>query len=269
MTAAVHLPDSVWLDKYKYDDAERLYHEKVDGAPGSPLKSRLVQEIAKAREQIKTSLECVDDVVASLSSSTSSPKYTPVSASQLDAFAKKLDELTRTVSKIDARLSKLEKQCSGQQGSRTTSETRKASESRSSVKEEVKEEEDDDDVDLFGSESEEDEEAAKVKEQRLAEYAAKKSNKPTVIAKSNIILFVKPWDDETDMKEMERQVRLIVSDGLVWGASKLVPVGYGINKLQISCVVEDDKVSVDWLTETIEEIEELVQSVDIAAFNKV
>lgn len=55
---------------------------------------------------------------------------------------------------------------------------------------------DDDDVDLFGSESEEeDDQAAKIREQRLAEYAAKKSKKPALIAKSNIILDVKPWDD--------------------------------------------------------------------------
>jgi len=45
---------------------------------------------------------------------------------------------------------------------------------------------DDDDVDLFGSDSEEeDETAAKIREQRLAEYAAKKSKKPALIAKSN------------------------------------------------------------------------------------
>jgi translation elongation factor EF-1beta len=49
----------------------------------------------------------------------------------------------------------------------------------------------------------------------------------------------------------------------------LGPLAYGIKKLQISTVVEDDKVSVDWLTETIQEIEDLVQSVDIAAFNKI
>lgn len=55
---------------------------------------------------------------------------------------------------------------------------------------------DDDDVDLFGSESEEeDDAAAKIREQRLAEYAAKKSKKPALIAKSNVILDVKPWDD--------------------------------------------------------------------------
>ena len=32
---------------------------------------------------------------------------------------------------------------------------------------------------------------------------------------------VKPWDDETDMAELERQVRTIAMDGLVWGASEL------------------------------------------------
>jgi len=133
----------------------------------------------------------------------------------------------------------------------------------------AKKPEDDDDVDLFGSEDEEDAEAEKVREQRLAEYAAKKSKKPTLIAKSNVILDVKPWDDETDMKELEVGVRDIKMDGLLWGASKLVPVGYGIKKLQISCVVEDDKVSIDELTEKIQENEDMVQSVDIAAFNKI
>jgi len=128
--------------------------------------------------------------------------------------------------------------------------------------------EDDDDVDLFGSD-EEDDDAAKVREQRLAEYAAKKSKKPALIAKSNVILDVKPWDDETDMKELEKQVRGITMDGLLWGASKLVPLAYGIKKLQISSVVEDDKVSIDELTEKIQENEDYVQSVDIAAFNKI
>ncbi|XP_013180122.1 PREDICTED: elongation factor 1-beta' [Papilio xuthus] len=131
-------------------------------------------------------------------------------------------------------------------------------------------EEDDDDVDLFGSgDEEEDAEAARIREERLKAYADKKSKKPALIAKSSIILDVKPWDDETDMKEMENQVRTIEMDGLLWGASKLVPVGYGINKLQIMCVIEDDKVSVDLLTEKIQEFEDFVQSVDIAAFNKI
>ncbi|XP_023026492.1 elongation factor 1-beta' [Leptinotarsa decemlineata] len=128
---------------------------------------------------------------------------------------------------------------------------------------------DDDDVDLFASDEEEDETAAKVREERLKAYADKKSKKPELIAKSSIVLDVKPWDDETDMKELEKATRTIEMEGLVWGASKLVPVGYGINKLQIMCVVEDAKVSVDELVEKIQEFEDFVQSVDIAAFNKI
>lgn len=114
------------------------------------------------------------------------------------------------------------------------------------------------------------------------------SAEPVLIAKSNVILDVKPWDDETDMKKMEEEVRKIKQDGLLWGAAKLVPLAYGIKKLQISSVVEDDKVSIDWLTEQIEALEDYVsfkiirwddkvkyiflfqvQSVDIAAFNKI
>lgn len=57
------------------------------------------------------------------------------------------------------------------------------------------------------------------------------------------MLDVKPWDDETDLGQMEKMVRTIELDGLLWGTSKLVPVGYGIKKLVIMCVVEDDKVS--------------------------
>ncbi|XP_026185236.1 elongation factor 1-beta [Mastacembelus armatus] len=132
-----------------------------------------------------------------------------------------------------------------------------------------KDDDDDDDIDLFGSDDEEDAEAAKLKEQRLAEYAAKKAKKPALIAKSSILLDVKPWDDETDMAKLEECVRSIQMDGLVWGQSKLVPVGYGIKKLQINCVVEDDKVGTDILEEQITAFEDYVQSMDVAAFNKI
>ncbi|XP_065053424.1 elongation factor 1-beta-like [Rhopilema esculentum] len=117
-----------------------------------------------------------------------------------------------------------------------------------------------DDFDLFGSDDEE-EEAPK--------QPAPAKPKKVVIAKSVLVLDVKPWDDETDMSEIEKHVRSIEADGLVWGSSKLVPVGYGIKKLQISAVIEDDKISTDMLEERITEKEDLIQSMDIAAFNKV
>lgn len=133
----------------------------------------------------------------------------------------------------------------------------------------AQEEKDEDDIDLFGSDDEVDPEAEKLKEQRLAEYRNKKAAKPKVIAKSSIVLDVKPWDDETDMVALEAGVRAITMEGLLWGASKLVAVGYGIKKLVIQCVVEDDKVSTEDLEDQIRDLEDYVQSVDVAAFQKI
>ncbi|CAH1762718.1 16649_t:CDS:2 [Entrophospora sp. SA101] len=110
--------------------------------------------------------------------------------------------------------------------------------------------------------------AERQKAANLAEYQRKKANKPKPAAKSMVILDVKPWDDTTDMAELEKSVRSVSLDGLVWGTSKLVAVGYGIKKLQITCVVEDEKVSVDDMEEKITAFEDYVQSVDVAAFNK-
>lgn len=132
------------------------------------------------------------------------------------------------------------------------------------------EEEDDDDVDLFGSDDEEvDDEAEKLKQQRLAEYAAKKAAKGAKpAAKSIVTIDVKPWDDETDLDELLANVKAIDMEGLVWGGSQFIEVGFGIKKLQINCVIEDDKVSLDDLQEQIAEDEDHVQSSDIAAMQK-
>merc|ERR1712157_100016 len=90
-------------------------------------------------------------------------------------------------------------------------------------------EEEDDDVDLFGSDEEEDDEEKKrIAEERLKAYHEKKAKKPALIAKTSVLLDVKPWDDETDMDAMLAAVKTIEMEGLVWGANKLVPVGYGI-----------------------------------------
>jgi len=131
------------------------------------------------------------------------------------------------------------------------------------------EEEEDDEVDLFGSDDEEeDAEAARVRDERLAEYKKKKEGKTKPAAKSVVTMDVKPWDDETDMKALEASVRGIEKDGLVWGASTLVAVGFGIKKLQINLVIEDDKVGLDDLQEEISEFEDYVQSSDIVAMQK-
>ncbi|KAG0781277.1 hypothetical protein G6F21_011726 [Rhizopus arrhizus] len=129
--------------------------------------------------------------------------------------------------------------------------------------------EDEDDIDLFGSDEEEDAEAERIKAERVAEYNARKANKPKTIAKTTITLEIKPWDDETDMEAMTKAVKDITMDGLLWGGHQLVPIGYGIRKLQINCVVEDDKVLLDDLTDQITELEDYVQSDVISPIQKI
>merc|ERR1712244_72951 len=116
---------------------------------------------------------------------------------------------------------------------------------------------------------EEDAEAAKIREERLAAYAEKKSKKPALIAKTSVLLDVKPWDDETDMDALTSAVKSVEMEGLTWGATKYVPVGYGIKKLVVMCTVVDDKVSIEELQEKIENFEDFVQSCDVAAMNKI
>ncbi|CAL5071307.1 unnamed protein product [Urochloa decumbens] len=131
---------------------------------------------------------------------------------------------------------------------------------------EAAKDDDDDDLDLFGDETEDDKKAA---EERAA---AKASAKKKESGKSSVLMDVKPWDDETDMKKLEEAVRSVQMEGLTWGASKLVPVGYGIKKMTIMLTIVDDLVSVDSLIEdhlTMEPINEYVQSCDIVAFNKI
>ncbi|KAK5639413.1 hypothetical protein RI129_011905 [Pyrocoelia pectoralis] len=244
--------ENVWLDKGKYDDAERIYYE----GKAKEVQTPLAAEVGRAREWLTNIKNCIQEPI--------SDNKNECQLSSTFFLEEKIQKLEKTVANMQQafdsilkRLKKLEEPTN-----------KMVAQSASSNKVKDAKADDDDDVDLFSSESE-DEGALEIRQKRLAEYENRKSKKPVLIAKSNIILDVKPWDDETDMKLMEKQVRAIETEGLLWGASKLVPLAYGIHKLQISCVVEDDLVSVDLLQEKIEAIDDFVQSVDIAAFNKV
>ncbi|XP_060762368.1 eukaryotic translation elongation factor 1 delta a (guanine nucleotide exchange protein) isoform X3 [Neoarius graeffei] len=232
--------EKIWFDKSKYDEAERRFYEGINGLPSAPQS----QNASKSEDQ--------------------SELVSRVKNLELDNknLHKVVDDLRAMLSKLESRLSTLEK--SPGQAPKAAA----APQAAPAPKPKVVVEEEDDDIDLFGSDDE-DEEAERIKAQRVEEYAAKKAKKPALIAKSSIILDVKPWDDETDMAKLEECVRSVQMDGLLWGASKLVPVGYGIKKLQINCVVEDDKVGTDALEEEITKFEDYVQSVDVAAFNKI
>ena len=100
--------------------------------------------------------------------------------------------------------------------------------------------------------------------------AGKKKKKAPVVAKSLVILEVKPWGPEIDLDALGKKIcNEVVMDGLVWKTEfKKEPVAFGVFKIVIGCVLEDEKVPMDDLTEKIEAFEDEVQSVDIAAFNK-
>jgi len=256
--------EQFWANKAECDDAERKYYQKLYGKKDNSISSgspgSIAAEIAKARQHIKNSLECVDNLGAMAGNEDLLKKLSSLEIEN-KTLKKVTDDLKNLVIKLETRVSQLEKGGSGSAAPAATPAPAK-----------VEEDEEDEDVDLFGSDSEDEEakaEKERVTAERLKAYHEKKAKKPALIAKTSVLLDIKPWDDETDMNEMLKCAKSITKEGLVWGASKLVPVGYGINKLQLMCVVEDDKVSIDELSEQIAEFEDFVQSVDIAAMSKI
>ena len=120
---------------------------------------------------------------------------------------------------------------------------------------------DDDLDDLFGD----DEPAAKPKIEI-------KKKKKVVIAMSLVMLEVKPLDSDTNLDDLAKKIfsEITQEEGLFWKTEyKKEPVAFGIFKLIIGFSCEDEKVSVDDIVERIEGLEELVQSVEITAFNKI
>ena len=81
---------------------------------------------------------------------------------------------------------------------------------------------------------------------------------------------MKPYEAETDLDALAAKILAVELDGLQWKTEyKKEPIAYGVFKLIIGCVIEDEKISVDDLQEKIEGFEEEVQSVDILSFNKI
>ena len=211
--------ETFWANKAECDDAEKKYYQELYGN-GQP--ASISAEIAKARQHIKDSLECVDKAGSMVGSEDLVQKVSKLEIENKD-LKKITHDLKSLVLKLEGRIVQLEK------GSKTTPSASSAKSSKVEVA--AEEDDDDEDVDLFGSDSEDEEakaEKERVTAERLKAYHEKKSKKPALIAKTSVLLDIKPWDDETDMNEMLKAAKSIEKEGLVWGASKLVPVGYGI-----------------------------------------
>ena len=142
------------------------------------------------------------------------------------------------------------------------------------AKEEKKEEEEEEEEDLFGDDDdEEDEEAAAAMEAKLRaeaekKKAAKEANKK--VEKSLLVINIKPYDEETDLKALFEKIRATEVKGCKWSEScNIEPLAYGLCYLQISCVIEDDVCSEDDVIDAIMQFDNDVQSTETASFNKI
>ncbi|PHT31834.1 Elongation factor 1-delta 2 [Capsicum baccatum] len=99
---------------------------------------------------------------------------------------------------------------------------------------------DDDYIDLFGEATKE------AKKEAEASEVAEAFTKNKESGKSPIFKDVNPWDEETGINKLEEAVHSLDVEGLLWGASKLVLVGYG---KQIMLTIIDELVSIDTLIE--------------------
>ena len=135
-------------------------------------------------------------------------------------------------------------------------------------KEEKKEEKkEEDDMDLFGEETEEDKQA---KEEMKKKNKDKKKGKKKEVDKSHVILEVKGWEADQDLEALAKKIiNTIKKDGLSWNTGyKLEEVAFGVKKLIIAFLAEDDKCSVQEITDELESWENDIQSVEVVSFNK-
>lgn len=243
-------------------DASSCPATPVTAAPASPVESKASAMISELKKELTDdSNNSIKDVNSMLDRVSKLEQENNEIKAQLQAALARLDQLEASSSKpAEAPVAAV---CPAGPPAKEESED---------------EDDDDDDMDFFDDSDDEDEEAKAAQEalkaKRVAEYNARKAEKAAtkgvVAAKSMITLDVKPFDDETDLDALAAKIKSeIAMPGLVWGQKhEKKPLAFGIFKLVVTAVVEDDKVSTDDLTEKIEEYEDEVQSVDIAAFNK-
>ena len=127
--------------------------------------------------------------------------------------------------------------------------------------------EEEDDLDLFGDDNEEDK---KAKEEMKKKNKEKKKDKKKPVDKSHVILEIKGWDAAQDLESLAKKIiSTIKKDGLQWNTGyKLEEVAFGIKKLVIAFLVEDEKCSVQEIQDELESWENEIQSVEVVSFNK-
>merc|ERR1712029_6413 len=151
--------EKFWANKAECDDAEYRYYAKLHGKV---------------------------DGFAALTSAGAMELQTKINSLEKEnkSLKKVTDDLKNLVLKLEGRVASLEK----------GGEPAKAAPAPAAAA--AADDEEDDDVDLFGSSDEEEsEEKKRITEERLKAYHEKKAKKPALIAKTSVLLDIKPWDD--------------------------------------------------------------------------
>ena len=123
-------------------------------------------------------------------------------------------------------------------------------------------------MDLFGEETEKDK---KAKEEMKKKYKEnKKGKKKKEVDKSHVILEIKGWDADQDLESLAKKIfSTIKKDGLSWNTGyKLEEVAFGVKKLVIAFLAEEEECSVQEIVDELESWEDDIQSVEVVSFNK-
>lgn len=141
--------ETVWTDRQRYEDAERAFYERKFGThvQSASVPQPVAVPVCNASRPVTVGtdsnpLKHIEDQIAN--------------------FQKIVSDLQFKIDEVGARVKKME--------DRLTNSTPSAQPAAVTKKEEQ-----DDDVDLFGSDSEEDEGASEAREKLLEAYAAKKA----------------------------------------------------------------------------------------------
>ena len=107
-------------------------------------------------------------------------------------------------------------------------------------------------------------------EEEKKEEEKKEEEKPKKKIIKRAPMEIKGWEEGQDLEALAKKIiSTIKKDGLQWNTGyKLEEVAFGIKKLVIAFLAEDDKVSVQEITDELESWEDEIQSVDVVSFNK-
>ena len=96
----------------------------------------------------------------------------------------------------------------------------------------------------------------KFREARMKACPEEKAKSHKVTEKTSAFLDTKPWNDATDHNAMLKSIKDIKMNGILWGASKLTPISYGVTKLKMVCTAKYDKISMEELHKKIKAFED-------------